>query len=72
MAGTVLNASPVYAVKVYAVTPEQMAAAFEEWDRRYRANPEEFMSEVARLLGETPESYGAACAAYFAELLEGK
>ena len=41
---------------------------FTEWDRRYRANPDEFMNEVEHLLGETPYSYGKACALYFLEL----
>jgi hypothetical protein len=50
--------------------------AFEEWDRRYRENPTEFLTEVEHLLGHTPASYGQACAAYMVVLLnqlaEGK
>jgi hypothetical protein len=43
--------------------------AFTEWERRYRENPSEFMSDAERLLGQTPQSYGEACAVYFEELL---
>lgn len=52
-------------------TEDKMAAAFTEWERRYREEPERFMSEAAKILRETPESYGAACAPYFVALLEG-
>jgi hypothetical protein len=41
---------------------------FEEWDRRYRAHPDDFLSEVEHLLGHTPASYGEACAVYFMNL----
>lgn len=51
-------------------TPAQIAAAFTEWDRRYREEPERFQSEAERLLKETPESYGAAAMPYFLEILE--
>lgn len=43
--------------------------AFAEWDKRYRENPRQFMTDVAHLLGHTPTSYGEACAAYFVALL---
>ena len=46
-----------------------MVAAFTRWDREYRENPEHFMSEVEHLLGNTPESYGEACAVYFRSIL---
>ena len=49
--------------------PKEAAAAFEEWDRRYRENPREFMNEVEHLLGETPETYGEACGPYFMALV---
>jgi hypothetical protein len=42
---------------------------FTEWDRRYRENPREFMTEVEHLLGHTPETYGEGAAAYFVGLL---
>ena len=41
------------------------AQAFAEWDRRYRANPDEFLS----MCDGTSESYGEVCAAYFQDLL---
>ncbi len=45
------------------------AAAFTEWDRRYRADPEQFMNEAARLLKEDADTYGAAAAPYFVSIL---
>jgi len=48
---------------------QAFAAAFEEWDRRYRENPKGFMSDVEHLLGTTPKTYGEACSAYFEKLL---
>ena len=58
-------------VKIEA-TEQEFAEAFTEWDRRYREEPGRFQSEAVRLLKETPESYGAACAPYFLALLNGK
>lgn len=52
------------------VTKEKMERAFTEWDRRYRENPEEFMSTVEHLLRNTPYSYGKACSEYFTKLLK--
>lgn len=51
--------------EIVEVTETEAAAAFTEWDRRYREEPERFMSEAEHLLKETPETYGAACAPYF-------
>jgi hypothetical protein len=50
-------------------TEKQIASAFTEWERRYREEPERFQSEATKLLKETPESYGAACAPYFLAIL---
>jgi hypothetical protein len=50
------------------MTESELSAVFTEWDRRYREEPDRFMSEVQHLLHETPWSYGAACAAYFEQL----
>ncbi len=50
-------------------TEKDLAAAFTEWDRRYREEPERFQSEAEHLLKETPETYGAACAPYFLMIL---
>lgn len=49
-------------------TSEELRAVFTEWDRRYRADPTGFMTEVEHLLGNTEQSYGAACGAYFEKL----
>ena len=51
------------------VTQSELAAAFTEWDRRYREEPEQFMAEARRLLHETPASYGEACAPYLLAIL---
>jgi hypothetical protein len=55
--------------QVIVATQDAIARAFTEWDRRYRKNPEEFMSQVRHLLKETPRTYGEACAPYFVQLL---
>ena len=52
-----------------SATIAELAAAFTEWDRRYREEPERFMSEAVHLLKETPETYGEACAPYLAAIL---
>ena len=46
------------------------AAAFAEWERRYREEPGKFQSDFERFTKETPDSYGEACAAFFAGLLD--
>lgn len=51
-------------------TREDFARAFTEWDRRYREEPERFMSEAQHLLNETPETYGEYCAPYFVAILD--
>lgn len=58
--------------ETYTFTDDQLAAAFTEWDRRYREEPDRFMSEAARLLKETPESYGESAAPYLIALLTGE
>lgn len=51
------------------LTTADLSRAFTEWDRRYRANPQGFMSDVEHLCGHKPESYGELCAVYFVQLL---
>lgn len=46
----------------------KLAAAFTEWERRYREDPEGFQSDQERL-AEGAESYGELAAAYLLELL---
>lgn len=53
-----------------AVFMLELKKAFTEWDRRYREEPERFMSEAEHLLKETPDTYGDACAPYFMKLIE--
>jgi hypothetical protein len=52
------------------VTEGELAAAFTEWDRRFRDEPERFESEAVRLLKGTPRTYGEACAPYLIKLVE--
>lgn len=49
---------------------KEISDAFTEWDRRFREDPSNFMSEAQRLLEGTPESYGQACAPYFLKILQ--
>ena len=51
-----------------AATQAEFAAAFTEWERRYREEPERFMSETEKLQG-SPETYGDACAPYLLQIL---
>jgi len=55
---------------LYQFTERELAAAFTEWDRRFREEPERFQAESVRLLRGTPESYGEACAPYLIAILE--
>lgn len=48
----------------------QFAAAFTEWDRRYREDPAGFESDMSRIMrGQDIEEYGQGAAAYFAEIM---
>jgi hypothetical protein len=61
---------PKRAGRSVAFTEKQLAEAFTEWDRRYREEPERFMSEAVHLLKGTPETYGAEAAPYLIALLQ--
>jgi hypothetical protein len=50
-------------------TMDDLIAAFTEWDRRYREQPEQFETLAEHLLNRTPETYGEAAATYFAHVL---
>jgi len=52
------------------VTVGQIQAAFTEWDRRYREDPESFVSEAYHLLFTTEEDYGADATPYFLSVLD--
>jgi hypothetical protein len=56
--------------QMWAFSERELAAAFTEWDRRFREDPDRFRSEAARLLKGTPETYGDACAPYLLAILE--
>lgn len=53
----------------HVVTEPELAAAFTEWDRRYREEPERFMSEAEHLLKNTADTYGKRCAPYLLKIL---
>ena len=55
--------------KKISVSQDQLAAAFTEWDRRWREEPERFMTEARHLLFETPHTYGQTCAPYLVTIL---
>lgn len=43
-------------------TRSNLVAAFTEWERQYRENPDQFWSDVRRFTKETPATYGDAAA----------
>ncbi len=51
------------------VNQDEIVRVFTEWDRRYRNEPELFMSEAEHLLKNTPDTYGAIAAVYFTKVL---
>lgn len=51
------------------VTEAQLAAAFTEWDRRYREEPDRFQSEASHLLFSDPDTYGGRAAPYLLKIL---
>lgn len=59
---------PITVPQVTEVTEAGLAAAFTEWERRFREEPERFASEAARL-AMGAESYGEACAPYLLAIL---
>ena len=55
--------------EIIEATMGELIRTFTEWDRRYRENPEQFVSEAVLLLKETPESYGDLAGPYFVSVL---
>jgi hypothetical protein len=55
-------------IAMMAVSDTDLAAAFTEWERRYRECPEQFETrrKVAR---GTPESYGDSCAYWLLQII---
>lgn len=52
------------------IKPESLIEkAFTEWERRRRANPEDFPTDE-EIAGESPETYGSQAAEYFKSILE--
>lgn len=51
------------------LTPEQLAEGLEEWDRRWRENPEEFERLDTHLIRNTPQTYGVCASAYLISIL---
>lgn len=53
---------------ILSVSSDELALIFQEWDRRWRENPQEFTNIVTHLTKETPLTYGEKCAPYFIKL----
>lgn len=47
---------------------DQLSAVFNEWAKRYAANPSEFEGSCLDADGKPIEDYGDRCAVYFAKL----
>lgn len=54
--------------ELYHVSEQELAEAIAEWDRRWREEPDRFLSETEHLATETKE-YGEMCAAYLVFML---
>lgn len=54
---------------IVSASQSELAAAFTEWERRYREEPARFISEATKLLKHTPRDYGEACAPYLIKIL---
>ncbi len=54
---------------VITCTMPELAAAFTEWERRYREEPSRCMSEAQKLLHTTPQEYGERCAPHLASII---
>ncbi|HUT95389.1 MAG TPA: hypothetical protein VMY37_38395 [Thermoguttaceae bacterium] len=50
-------------------TKDEIQAAFTEWDRRFREEPERFISEAVHLLKHTAKSYGERAMPYFLKIV---
>lgn len=48
---------------------KKFAAAFTEWERRYRADPEGYLSEMDKA-AQPLTDHGELCAEFFSKLLE--
>ena len=55
--------------KIHATIAE-LDTAFTEWERRFREEPEKFISDFARYTTTTPATYGKKCTRYFVTLLD--
>jgi hypothetical protein len=58
-------------IELLEITETDLAAAFTEWDRRWREEPDRFASEAEHLATD-PETYGEACAPYLIAILTGQ
>ena len=55
--------------KKIKITEKDAIAVLTEWDRRFREEPERFMSEAVHLLKETAVTYGEKAGPYFMMIL---
>ena len=49
---------------------KDIQAAFTEWDRQWRENPEEFQDMAVHLLKGNEETYGEEATPFFLELIK--
>lgn len=49
-------------------TLPELSIAFTEWERRFREEPEKFLSDMEKA-AKSPESYGDSAAPYLASIL---
>jgi len=54
---------------IETMTQEELAFLFEEWKRRYDADPNAFQS-IPDFIKDPPQSYGEGAARYFLWLIE--
>ncbi len=50
-------------------TPQELAAAFTEWERRWREEPDRRFASESQRLADSPETYGEAAAPYLLAIL---
>ena len=62
--------SNITSIPTVTLTINQLAATFEEWNTRYREDPESFYTEGFMLLFQNAATYGEEAANYFYQLVQ--
>ncbi|HEX7647502.1 MAG TPA: hypothetical protein VF450_08845 [Noviherbaspirillum sp.] len=58
----------IITIKLAMVSNASLAKAFTEWERRYRKEPDRFMSESEKA-AESAETYGEGAAEYLLQII---